>query len=88
MAFCLYKTRGPRTCRVNKMAASAELLAEPGLSTANTFYLLLGSAVLLTYTYWRIKRRRIYELADKIPGPKGYPFIGNALDFMGSSLRK
>ncbi|KAJ9601167.1 hypothetical protein L9F63_000687 [Diploptera punctata] len=63
-----------------------EHVTDSSLSTSSTFYLLLGSAVLLYYIYFRFQRRRLYELAAKIPGPEGYPLIGNALDFLGSSL--
>lgn len=28
------------------------------------------------------------ELGDKIPGPKGWPLLGNALEFIGSSHGK
>lgn len=56
-------------------------------STASTavFYSLLIPAAILWFTYWRLSRRHLYELADKLPGPKGLPLIGNALDLTGSS---
>lgn len=28
------------------------------------------------------------ELAEKLPGPTGYPIVGNAFDFLGNSQRK
>jgi hypothetical protein len=56
-------------------------------SSASTavFYSLLIPAVLLWFVYWRLSRRRLYELAENIPGPKGLPIIGNALDLTGTS---
>lgn len=54
-------------------------------SAINLFYVLLVPAVILWYTYWRMSRRRLYELADKLNGPKGLPLIGNALEFVGGS---
>jgi len=70
------------------MTAATEVIAEHSTSTANTFYFLLASALVLYFVYWKLQRRRFVELAEKLPGPKGYPIIGNALDFLGSSLRK
>lgn len=35
------------------------------------------------FFYWRYKRSRLYELAEKIPGPEGYPLIGNAHHYLG-----
>nr|CAI5859094.1 unnamed protein product [Callosobruchus analis] len=55
------------------------------LSASTVFYFLLIPAVLLWYAYWYISRRHMLELAEKIPGPKGYPIIGNALEFLGTS---
>lgn len=52
------------------------------------FYSLLLPAILLWFVYWRLSRRRMYELADKLPGPTGLPLIGNALDLTGSSHSK
>lgn len=52
------------------------------------FYMLLVPAVVLWYAYWRISRRRMYELASKIDGPPGLPLIGNALEFTGGSAGK
>lgn len=49
------------------------------------FISLLVPALVLWYVYWRLSRRRLYELADKLPGPKGLPLIGNALDLTGTS---
>lgn len=43
--------------------------------------LLVG---LLTWcAIYKWKRRRMYKLASEMPGPKGYPIIGNALSVFG-----
>ncbi|KAI5641164.1 cytochrome p450 domain-containing protein [Phthorimaea operculella] len=49
------------------------------------FYMLLVPALILWYAYWRMSRRHMYELAEKLAGPPGYPLIGNALEFTGGS---
>lgn len=54
-------------------------------SPFNVFISLLLPAILLYYVYWRLSRRNMLKLAEKIPGPPGLPIIGNALDFLGSS---
>ncbi|NP_001106223.1 cytochrome P450 CYP4G25 [Bombyx mori] len=54
-------------------------------SAINLFYVLLVPAVILWYAYWRMSRRRLYELADKLNGPPGLPLLGNALEFVGGS---
>ncbi|XP_058063114.1 cytochrome P450 4g15 [Anopheles bellator] len=55
------------------------------ISPINMFYFLLTPALLLWFVYWRLSRRHMLELAERIPGPKGLPLIGNALDLIGSS---
>lgn len=57
-------------------------------SPTNIFYFLLIPALVLWYTYWRISRRRMIELAKKLPGPNGFWLFGNALHFLGSSHSK
>ena len=55
-------------------------------ATFNATTLLLGLLLPLLaiwYAYYRLSRRRLYELAEKIPGPPGVPFAGNLLEFMG-----
>jgi len=56
-------------------------------STGSTavFYSLLIPAAILWFVYWRLSRRRLYALAEKLPGPPGLPLLGNALDLTGSS---
>nr|BAD81026.1 cytochrome P450 CYP4G25 [Antheraea yamamai] len=54
-------------------------------SAINLFYVLLVPAIILWYTYWRMSRRRLYELAEKLSGPEPLPIIGNALEFVGGS---
>ncbi|KAK4886657.1 hypothetical protein RN001_002928 [Aquatica leii] len=54
------------------------------LSTISVFYTLLIPALILWYVYWRISRKQLVELAEKLPGPKGWPIIGNALDLTGT----
>lgn len=58
-------------------------------SPTNIFYFLLIPALVLWYTYWRISRRRMIELAKNLPGPNGFWLFGNALHFaVGSSHSK
>ncbi|XP_050304180.1 cytochrome P450 4g15-like [Anthonomus grandis grandis] len=54
------------------------------LTPVNTFYFLLVTLATLYYVYWKISRRRMLQLAEKIPGPRGLPLVGNALEFIGS----
>ncbi|KOB64427.1 Uncharacterized protein OBRU01_20215, partial [Operophtera brumata] len=54
-------------------------------AATNMFYMLLVPALVLWYAYWRMSRRHLYELADKLNGPPGLPLIGNALEFTGGS---
>lgn len=58
------------------------------LTTTNVFYFLLVPAVLIWYIYWKVSRKHLVELAEKIPGPNGLPILGNALEFLGSSPGK
>ncbi|KAJ8944745.1 hypothetical protein NQ318_011651 [Aromia moschata] len=55
------------------------------LSASSVFYFLLIPAVILWYAYWKISRKHMVELAEKIPGPKQLPILGNALEFLGTS---
>lgn len=68
---------------------SPDIATPTSFITATTiFYGLLIPAVVLWYAYWRISRRHMFELLEKIPGPAGLPLIGNALEFVGNSHSK
>ncbi|CAH0560444.1 unnamed protein product [Brassicogethes aeneus] len=54
-------------------------------TSSSSFYYLLIPALALWYVYWNVSRKRFYQLAEKIPGPKGYPLIGNALELVGKA---
>lgn len=51
--------------------------------------LLVGvfTALLAYYLIYRWKRRRLYELAAKIPGPVGLPLIGIAFELLGKDSK-
>ncbi|VVC38322.1 Hypothetical protein CINCED_3A001449 [Cinara cedri] len=55
------------------------------LSAFNLFFYLLTPALVLWYVYYRMSRKQLYELAHKIQGSDGLPFLGNALDFLRDS---
>ncbi|XP_023950683.2 cytochrome P450 4g15 [Bicyclus anynana] len=65
--------------------AAENTVASSTWAATNLFYVLLVPVLLLWYTYWRSSRRRLYELAEKLPGPEGLPLLGNALEFTGGS---
>ncbi|XP_015517279.1 cytochrome P450 4g15 [Neodiprion lecontei] len=67
------------------VAGTVATAAASGLSATTIFFSLLVPAIVLYYIYFRISRRHMIELADKLPGPDGVPFLGNALEFLGSS---
>lgn len=52
-------------------------------SSTTTLLYLLVPAISLFYIYYRISKRRMYELLSKIDGPSGLPLVGNALEFVG-----
>lgn len=63
-----------------------EIAAPSGVASATSvFYYLLLPTLVLWYAYWKLSRRHMEELAEKLPGPKGLPLLGNALEFAGSS---
>lgn len=65
---------------------AAEVTSATGvISASSVFYFLLVPALALWFVYWKLSRRHMIELADKIPGPDGLPIIGNLLDLVGSS---
>lgn len=70
------------------IAGSVAATAATGMSASSVFLALLVPAIVLFFVYYRISRRHMLELAAKLPGPEGYPIIGNALEFMGSSDSK
>ncbi|KAF5284527.1 hypothetical protein FQR65_LT13512 [Abscondita terminalis] len=62
-----------------------KLMSNTEMSSINLFWILIIPTFALFYAYWWLSRRHMLELAEKIPGPKGWPIIGNALEFVGSS---
>ncbi|XP_073998067.1 cytochrome P450 4g15 isoform X1 [Rhodnius prolixus] len=58
---------------------------QSAFSATGMLMTLLVPVMLLYYLYYRKQRSRLYELADRIQGPPGYPFIGNALEFIGGA---
>ncbi|XP_031338814.1 cytochrome P450 4g15-like [Photinus pyralis] len=54
-------------------------------TTLHVFGFLFVPFVILWFIYWRRSQRNLIVLAEKLPGPKGWPIIGNALDFIGTS---
>ncbi|XP_008474809.1 cytochrome P450 4g15-like [Diaphorina citri] len=64
--------------------ASAEVVAASGLTATTLFTYLIVPALVLWVVYYRMSRRRLYELAAKLPGPEGLPLVGKGLEFIGS----
>lgn len=59
-----------------------------GLLTTSAFYYLIIPTLALWYMYWNMSRKHFNQLAEKIPGPVGYPIIGNAFEFVGKAPGK
>ncbi|XP_011881550.1 PREDICTED: cytochrome P450 4g15 [Vollenhovia emeryi] len=67
------------------MTGSITAVTSTGLTATAVFLSLLVPALVLYYIYFKISRRHMLKLAEKIPGPEGLPLIGNALLLLGSS---
>ncbi|XP_043786659.1 cytochrome P450 4g15 [Apis laboriosa] len=67
------------------VAGSMATASVTGFSASTVFLSLLIPALVLYFIYFRISRRHMLELAEKIPGPPALPLIGNALELIGSS---
>lgn len=46
-------------------------------------YGILIFLVFAPFLQWWVKRARLVQIIDKIPGPKAYPFIGTTYTFLG-----
>lgn len=79
-----------KEANMSATTAEAQNLTSPSstLTATSVFYFLLVPAVLIWYIYWKVSRRHLIELSEKIPGPNGLPLLGNALEFIGSSPGK
>ncbi|XP_065079031.1 cytochrome P450 4C1-like [Ochlerotatus camptorhynchus] len=54
------------------------------MSELTTFiYGLLIFFIFVPFLRWWVKRARLGQIIDKIPGPKAYPFIGTTYTFFG-----
>lgn len=62
--------------------------ANINMGASNMFYLLLVPLFVLWLIYFKLSRRNLNKLAENIPGPPGYPIVGNLFDLMGSSHSK
>lgn len=58
------------------------------MGASNLFYLLLVPLFVLWLIYFKLSRRNLNKLSENIPGPPGYPIVGNLFDLMGSSHSK
>ena len=67
---------------------SADYPSQPQGASMTVFFSLLIPALVLWYIYWKLSRRQMYKMAEKLPGPPGLPLIGNALDLTGTSHGK
>ncbi|CAK9815342.1 Cytochrome P450 4g15 [Anthophora quadrimaculata] len=67
------------------VAGSMSAVPAAGFAATTVFLSLLIPALVLYYVYFKISRRHMIELAEKLPGPPGLPLLGNALELLGSS---
>lgn len=58
------------------------------INATSLFYFLLAPALLLWFIYWKLSRRHLVELGNKLPGPKPLPVIGNLMTVLGSPHSK
>ncbi|XP_078050340.1 cytochrome P450 4g15 [Augochlora pura] len=66
------------------VAGSMATTSATGFSATTVFLSLLIPALVLFYIYYRISRRHLIELGNKLPGPPALPIIGNAYELIGS----
>lgn len=60
------------------------MVGEQRLGLIVAFFFVLIPWLVIKCLRWRASRRRLYQLAEKIPGPPAVPFFGNMRSFMSS----
>lgn len=51
--------------------------------TVQLLLIVLAVVIAAVYFIFRVKRRELYKLADELPGPEDWPFIGILYEFLG-----
>lgn len=73
------------TARPEMVASTVAAASNTGMTASSVFITLLIPALILWAVYFRLSRRHLIELGEKLPGPAAWPIIGNAWELIGSS---
>lgn len=73
------------TATPEMVASTVAAASATGMTASSVFITLLIPALILWAVYFRLSRRHLIELGEKLPGPAGWPLVGNALELIGSS---
>uniref|UniRef100_A0A0A9XIT4 Cytochrome P450 4g15 n=1 Tax=Lygus hesperus TaxID=30085 RepID=A0A0A9XIT4_LYGHE len=60
------------------------IMTEERIGIIVTFFLVLIPYLAIKYFRWRSSRSRLYQLAERLPGPKSSVILGNAESFMSA----
>nr|XP_018909838.1 PREDICTED: cytochrome P450 4g15-like isoform X1 [Bemisia tabaci]UZM07729.1 CYP4G16A [Bemisia tabaci] len=67
--------------------AKTSLSSSSLFSNPDALFYLLIPTIILWFVYFRMSRKRLYELAAQIQGPEGYPLAGSIHEFVGDPMK-